>query len=183
MLYSILLVSVKHQIIQLVLAIFSVYKFSFSYFFVKTCSMQDLSSLTRDGTHPPAVEVWSLNHWTARELPISPLLFLILVIWVLSFFFLLSLDRSLLIKKIFLLKYIWLKSCHFWRVIRRFDTSCFFSVYTLTFIIGHFYWCANGYTRNCIYLKYNLSFDTCRIVVTVKTMNVSISSRVFSCAL
>ena len=32
-------------------------------------SMQDLSSLTRDQTLPPAAEVLSLNHWTARDIP------------------------------------------------------------------------------------------------------------------
>ena len=26
--------------------------------------MQDLSTLVKDGTHTPAVEAWSLNHWT-----------------------------------------------------------------------------------------------------------------------
>ena len=31
--------------------------------------MQDLSSLTRDRTCAPAVEVQSLNHWTTREVP------------------------------------------------------------------------------------------------------------------
>ena len=31
--------------------------------------MQDLSTLTKDGTHTPAVEAWSLNHWTSREIP------------------------------------------------------------------------------------------------------------------
>ena len=31
--------------------------------------MRDLSSLTRDPTHAPAVEARSLNHWTAREVP------------------------------------------------------------------------------------------------------------------
>ena len=31
--------------------------------------MWDLSSLPRDGTHAPAVEVQSLNHWTTREAP------------------------------------------------------------------------------------------------------------------
>ena len=34
-------------------------------------SMQDLSSLTRDQTLPPAMEVPSLNHWTARGGPSS----------------------------------------------------------------------------------------------------------------
>ena len=31
--------------------------------------MQDLSSLTRIEPVRPAVEAWSLNHWTAREVP------------------------------------------------------------------------------------------------------------------
>ena len=29
---------------------------------------QDIITLTRDGTLPPAVEMWSLNHWTTKEL-------------------------------------------------------------------------------------------------------------------
>ena len=41
-------------------------------FLAALCSMQGLTSLTRDGIHtPPAVEARSLNHRTARELPIS----------------------------------------------------------------------------------------------------------------
>ena len=32
--------------------------------------MRDLSSLTRDPTHvSPATGAWSLNEWTAREVP------------------------------------------------------------------------------------------------------------------
>ena len=31
--------------------------------------MWELSSLTKDGTHNPALEAQSLNHWTAREVP------------------------------------------------------------------------------------------------------------------
>ena len=31
--------------------------------------MQDLSSITRDWTHLPALAAWSLDHWTAREVP------------------------------------------------------------------------------------------------------------------
>ena len=31
------------------------------------CSLWDLSSPTRDRTHTPCIEVWSLNHWTARK--------------------------------------------------------------------------------------------------------------------
>ena len=31
--------------------------------------MRDLSSLIRDQTHAPAVEVQSPNHWTANEVP------------------------------------------------------------------------------------------------------------------
>ena len=33
------------------------------------CGMWDLSSLTRNQTYAPAVEVQSLNHWTTREVP------------------------------------------------------------------------------------------------------------------
>ena len=33
------------------------------------CSMWDLSSLTRDGTHIPCIARWILNHWTPREVP------------------------------------------------------------------------------------------------------------------
>ena len=36
--------------------------------------MWDLSSLTRDRTHTPCTGRWSLNHWTAREVPV-PLCF------------------------------------------------------------------------------------------------------------
>lgn len=32
-------------------------------------SMWELSSLTRDWTHTSALEAWSLNHWTTREVP------------------------------------------------------------------------------------------------------------------
>ena len=31
--------------------------------------MWNISSPTRDRTHAPTVEVWSLNHWTTREIP------------------------------------------------------------------------------------------------------------------
>ena len=33
------------------------------------CGMRDLSSQTRDKPMPPALRAWSLNHWTAREVP------------------------------------------------------------------------------------------------------------------
>ena len=33
------------------------------------CGLWDLSSLDREQTLAPTVEVWSLNHWTAREFP------------------------------------------------------------------------------------------------------------------
>ena len=38
-------------------------------FFSSTEHMWDLSFPTRDGTGAPAMEAWSLNHWTAREFP------------------------------------------------------------------------------------------------------------------
>ena len=34
------------------------------------CRMQDLSSLTRDWTHIPALEVWNLNHWAAKKVKV-----------------------------------------------------------------------------------------------------------------
>ena len=39
------------------------------FFLAAPCSMQDLSSSDRDWIGPPAVEVWSPNHWTAMEFP------------------------------------------------------------------------------------------------------------------
>ena len=39
------------------------------FFLAALQGMQDLSSLTRDPTVPPAVGARSLNHWTAREVP------------------------------------------------------------------------------------------------------------------
>ena len=35
----------------------------------KPCGMWDLSSSTWDRTQAPAMEAWSLNSWTAREVP------------------------------------------------------------------------------------------------------------------
>ena len=46
------------------------------------CGMQDLSSLTRDQTHAPTVEVQSFHHWTAKEVPhFPPSLLLLTVVW------------------------------------------------------------------------------------------------------
>ena len=41
--------------------------FTYFYFLAVLPDMWDLSLATRDCTSPPAVEAWSLNHWTARE--------------------------------------------------------------------------------------------------------------------
>ena len=38
-------------------------------FLAMLCGMWDLSSLTRDRTCTPALEVQSLNHWTSRDIP------------------------------------------------------------------------------------------------------------------
>ena len=38
-------------------------------FFPMPCSMWDLSAPTRDRPHTPCIGVWSLNHWSAREVP------------------------------------------------------------------------------------------------------------------
>ena len=48
--------------------------YDYYYFLAVPCSMQDLISLTRDGTHPPMLEVQSLNQWTSREVPVVNLL-------------------------------------------------------------------------------------------------------------
>ena len=41
--------------------------FTYFYFLAALPDMWDLILPTRDWTSPPAVEAWSLNHWTARE--------------------------------------------------------------------------------------------------------------------
>ena len=41
----------------------------FYFFFPQSWGMWNISSLTRDQTTPPAVEVWSLNHSTTKEVP------------------------------------------------------------------------------------------------------------------
>ena len=38
------------------------------------------SSLTRNGTWPPALGAWNLSHWTTREVPVLVMLFLNLVL-------------------------------------------------------------------------------------------------------
>ena len=43
-----------------------IFYFKNFYFFAYT--MQHVESLTMDGTLAPAVEGWSLNHWTTREI-------------------------------------------------------------------------------------------------------------------
>ena len=52
----------KHSLCKEILSLF--------FFFGVLHSMQDLSSLTKDQTCAPAVETQSLNHGTAREVPI-----------------------------------------------------------------------------------------------------------------
>ena len=37
-----------------------------------TFSMWDLSSTTRPGIKPPEMEVWTVNHYTSREVPPNP---------------------------------------------------------------------------------------------------------------
>ena len=44
--------------------------FQYVLFIAVLHSLQDLNSLTREGTHSPAVKVQSLNYWTTREVPI-----------------------------------------------------------------------------------------------------------------
>ena len=45
------------------------------------CSLQNLSSPTRDQTMLPAVEAQSLNHWMAREVPWLSILTRLLCLW------------------------------------------------------------------------------------------------------
>ena len=40
-----------------------------TFFLTMSHGLQDVNSLARDGTHAPAMEVQSSNHWTAREFP------------------------------------------------------------------------------------------------------------------
>ena len=45
--------------------------FHYFFFFLATPhSLLDLSSPKRDGTCTLALEAWSLNHWTTREVPL-----------------------------------------------------------------------------------------------------------------
>ena len=44
---------------------------SLALFLVTLCSLQDLSSSTRDQTWVPAVKELSSNHWTAKEFPLA----------------------------------------------------------------------------------------------------------------
>ena len=55
-----------------------------SIFWPHLCLMQDLSSPTRVGTVPSAVEAQGLNHWTTREVPCLELFNDGLVIWLLD---------------------------------------------------------------------------------------------------
>ena len=49
--------------------LFLIFFVSFFYFLAMLRGMWDLSSPTRDRTCALALEAWSLNHWTAREVP------------------------------------------------------------------------------------------------------------------
>ena len=51
---------------------FSLQFLSFLFFLAAPHGMWDLSFPTRDWTSAPALEAQSLNHWTAREVPIKP---------------------------------------------------------------------------------------------------------------
>ena len=46
----------------------------FFFFFAMLYGKWDLSFPTKDYTHAPALEAWSLNHWTSRRVP--PTLFM-----------------------------------------------------------------------------------------------------------
>ena len=54
--------------------IWELFRILFCFFFLYilvfwSWSMRDLSSLTTNQTHTPCIGRWSLNHWTAREVP------------------------------------------------------------------------------------------------------------------
>ena len=55
-----------------------------SIFWPHLCLMQDLSSPTRVGTVPSAVEAQGLNHWTTREVPCLELFNDGLIFWLLD---------------------------------------------------------------------------------------------------
>ena len=48
---------------------FYVIWFLHNFFLSSLRGMWDPSSLSRDRTHTPTLEAWSLNHWTTREVP------------------------------------------------------------------------------------------------------------------
>ena len=48
-----------------------------NFFLAMQCGLWDLSSLTRRQTRTPTVEAWSLNPWTAMEVPFPDKLFLL----------------------------------------------------------------------------------------------------------
>lgn len=64
-LLSCLIGSVEHLFTYLI-----VICMSSSLYFGWPCSLKDLSSPTRDWNCGPAVEAWSYNHWTTRELSV-----------------------------------------------------------------------------------------------------------------
>ena len=54
------------------------YCFCFMFWFFWPRGMWDLSSPNRDWTRTPCIGRWSLNHWTAREVPLHSFLNLLL---------------------------------------------------------------------------------------------------------
>ena len=61
----------KHKSCNGFLFAFHIFLINFFFFLATLRGRRDLGSLTRDGTAPPAVEAWNLNHWTAREFPFT----------------------------------------------------------------------------------------------------------------
>ena len=65
---------IKHDSTLVIFVILQRHHFSmtgllFFKFFTTWGSLSDLSSPTRYQTVPPSVEVWTLNHWTWKEVP------------------------------------------------------------------------------------------------------------------
>ena len=66
--------SVHHLLSRLTIKIFFMLSSHLHFFFAMLCGKWDLSSPSKDYTHAPALQAWSLNHWTARRVP--PTLFM-----------------------------------------------------------------------------------------------------------
>ena len=70
--YSIVMVSAIHQDefnVDNFKSLYWLVAVLLPFFFFLPWGMWDLRSPTRDGTWPPCIRRWRLNHWTTREIP------------------------------------------------------------------------------------------------------------------